>query len=288
MAQEYQSRHRAAQQNEADQNALVQKLSEALVQATQGGAAAAQPIDDMQAEDGMSVDLMELFFRILSKIHFVILAALVGTLLAGLYVQYRVVPVYQATSTLYIVNSSGLQVSVSDLQVASTLTQDYQRIFRAWELHELVIDALDLDYTYSQMSGMVSVSNPDDTRMLDIVVRHPDPELAAKIANEYANQAKTFIQSTMEGEEPNVVSKALTPTSPVGMGMSRYMMLGFLMGGMLVVGIIVLQFLLDDRPHTPDDITKMAGIPTLAVVPREQNVAKNRRKVRKHRKEGKK
>jgi len=286
MAQEYQRQHRTAQQAGMEQSALIEKLSSALVQVTQEKKDAGL-VDDVQMDDESTIDLMELFFRVLSKIHYVILAALVGTLLAGLYVQYRVVPVYQATSTLYIVNSSGLQVSVSDLQVASTLTQDYQRIFKAWELHELVIDALDLDYSYSQMAGMVSISNPSDTRMLDIVVRHTDPELAARIANEYANQAKTFIQSTMEGEEPNVVSRALTPTSPVGMGKSRYMMLGFMIGGMLVVAVIVLQFLLDDRPHTPDDITKTAGIPTLAVVPREQNIAKSRRKVRKHRKEGK-
>lgn len=287
MAQEYQSRHHAGQSSELDQNALVEKMAAALLQNTQNGLNAAAEIERDAEDEAATIDLLELFFRLLSKAHYIILAAIVGTLLAGLYGRYVAKPEYEATSTLYIVNSSGIQVSMADLQVASSLTQDYQRIFQVWELHELVIDALDLDYTYGQMSRMVSISNPSNTRMLDISVKNGDPELAAKIANEYANQAKMFIQSAMEGEEPNVVSKALVPTAPVSMSMSRYMILGFLAGSVLVMGIIVVLFVLDDRPHTPDDITKMAGIPTLAVVPREQSAAKNAGKRRKHRKERK-
>ncbi|MBQ8201323.1 MAG: hypothetical protein IJZ74_06115 [Clostridia bacterium] len=285
MAQDYQRQSRNGQQPEMDQKMLVEALSAALVQVTQNGAGTQQSGDTQ--ENGVSFDVMELFFHVLGKIKYVILAALLGTLLAGLYVQYKVVPYYQATSKLYILNQSGISVSMSDLQVASTLTLDYQEVFKTWEVHEMVRSDLNLDYSYAQLQSMLTISNPSDTRLLYITVRHTDPQMAMEIANSYARAAKNFIYQVMEGDEPNEFSIALVPGSAVGMSKSRYMMLGFLGGACLVTAILVLQFLLDDRPHTPDDITKMAGIPTLAVVPREQNIAKNRKKTQKHRKERK-
>lgn len=284
MAQEFQRQPRNPQGNEVDQSVLVEALSNALLQAAQNNGAAQQ---NTQEEEGTTIDLVELFFHVLGKIHFVILAALLGTLLAGLYAVYFVVPTYQATAKLYILNQSGISVSMADIQVASNLTNDYQEVFKTWEVHEMVRDELNLDYTYTEMQKMLTISSPDDTRLLYITAKHTDPEMAMQIANAYARAAKTFIYQVMEGEEPNEFSIALVPGSPVGMSTSRYLVLGFLLGAMLVVGILVLMFLLDDRPHTPDDITKAAGIPTLAVVPREQSAGKSRRRVQKSRKEGK-
>ena len=43
-------------------------------------------------------------------------------------------------------------------------------------------------------------------------------------------------------------------------------MLGFLVGMMAAVAVIVIQFLADDRIRTPEDVEKVLGLPTLGVV----------------------
>jgi len=156
-------------------------------------------------------------------------------------------------------------------------------------VHEKVIEKLDLkdEYSYSKLQSMISVKNPEGTRLLYISATHPDPQMAMKLANAYAEAAQEFIYNVMEREEPNEFAPALLPTTPEGMGRTRYMLLGFIGGAALVVVVIMMMFLLDDRPHTPDDITQMAGIPTLAVVPRAQNMPKRHKRVIKH-KEGRK
>ena len=40
-----------------------------------------------------------------------------------------------------------------------------------------------------------------------------------------------------------------------------------MLGAVLAVGIIVLLFVIDDRPRTPEHIQQAANIPTLAVIP---------------------
>lgn len=80
---------------------------------------------------------------------------------------------------LYVVTRNDSVLNFSDLQVGSELTSDYIKVFEMWEVHEKVISNLDLDYTYTDMASMLSVTNTSDTRMLDITVTNPDPEEAA-------------------------------------------------------------------------------------------------------------
>ena len=58
------------------------------------------------------------------KIHWILVAGLIGALVAWFYVTRMVTPVYQATSKIYIAGSD-TTISLSDLQLGSTLATDY-------------------------------------------------------------------------------------------------------------------------------------------------------------------
>lgn len=288
MAQDKQRQLRRSQSPEIDQSVLAEAMSTLLIQAAQKNTDHPQYAEEAGSEEETSIDLVELLFYILGKIKYVILAALLGALIAGCYVYLLKTPVYQATAKLYILNSEGLSLDMADLDIGSELTTDYQEVFKTWEVHEMVRDSLGLDYGYSEMQQMLSVSNPSGTRVLYITVESENPQLATDMANAYATAAKTFIYQTMETAEPNQFSIALVPSSAVGMSKTMYVVMGFMTGLALSVVVIVLLFLLDDRPHTPDDITKTAGIPTLAVIPREQSAVKSCTRIARRKKEGKK
>ena len=49
----------------------------------------------------------------------------------------------------------------------------------------------------------------------------------------------------------------------------------------LVCVVLVLIFLLDNRPKSPDDIMKCANIPTLAVIPANPNLSGDKKHKRK-------
>lgn len=246
-----------------DKQMMIDALAKALVQA-------ANDQQEKPAAEGKpekrTIDFTEMFYVLLSKIHFVIIAALVGAIFLGI-TSAKSVPMYSATSKLYISGGQGTSLNLSDLQLGSMLTMDYEEVFRTWEVHEMVRSQLDLDYSYSQLQSMISISNPDDTRVLYITVRNPDAQLAADIANAYAKAAKTFILQTMDSEEPNVFSVALVPTTAQRVNKSVQVLKGLIAGGMLAVGVIVALFVVDDRPRTPQHIQQVSGVPMLAVVP---------------------
>ena len=217
-------------------------------------------------QEPKTVDLAGMFFRILEKFWIILVSAAVCATVMGVLAGNSVMT-YSATSKLYIVNKDSSGVNISDLQLGTVLTLDYQEVFKTWEVHEMVIEELDLPYSYQQMQSMLTISNPEETRILYITVSNPDAKMAAKIANAYAKAAKTFIINTMEGVEPSDFSIALEPSVGSGANVGSSAVIGFVGGGVLAVAILAFLFVLDNRPRSPEAIQQYGGIPTLSVFP---------------------
>ena len=145
---------------------------------------------------------------------------------------------YKATATIYVVSRNDSVLNFSDLQVGSELTSDYIKVFEMWEVHEKVISNLDLDYTYTDMASMLSVTNTSDTRMLDITVTNPDPEEAAAIANEYADVGAKYISEKMKTDEPTLMSSARVPENPFSPNKAKNILLGFVVGFVLACAVV--------------------------------------------------
>ena len=121
----------------------------------------------------VEIDLVALFYRFLEKAHWIVLTALIGAVIAFLIVSFLVTPIYQATAKIYIVGSD-TTISLTDLQIGSNLAADYKEVFKNWHVHELVDKRLNLDYSYSKLSGMLSVSNPSNTHVIYVSISSPD------------------------------------------------------------------------------------------------------------------
>ena len=247
-----------------EQQVMVDALATALLRAAQPEQNSQKNADAQAAVK--TIDLIALFYYLIGKLVWIAIAAVIGAAVMG-YRASGSMPVYTATSKLYIVGSNGATINMVDLQIGSMLTMDYTEVFKTWEVHEMVRAKLNLPYSYSQMQSMMSVTAPENTRVLYIAVRNTDAQLAADIANAYAEAAKEFILQTMDGEEPNIFSVALVPSTGAVTNPRSKIIMGFLLGSVLAAGIFVLQFVLDDRPRTPEHIQQAADIPILAVIP---------------------
>lgn len=222
-----------------------------------------------------TIDLVELFYYLLSKLHFLLLGMVLGAVLLGFYASTRVVPIYTATSKLYIVGQTGSSI-IADLQIGTVLSMDYTEVFKTWEVHQMVNEELGTNYSYSMLQSMITVNVPEDTRILYITARNTDAQMAADLANAYANAAKRFITQTMRTDEPSTFSIALVPGVASGTSVTSYVIRGVLLGTVLAGGILVLIFLLDNRPKSPEDIMHCANIPTLAVIPQSPHLSNHK------------
>lgn len=212
-----------------------------------------------------ATDWMSLFFQLLEKIHWILLAGIIGAVIAGIFALKIVTPIYKATSKIYIVGSE-TSISLSDLQIGSSLARDYQETFYIWHVHEMVDERLGLDYSYDELSKMISVENPDGTHLLYIHVNSPDPDEARRMADTYAEVVQEFIAEKMDLRRPQIVEKALTPVKPASPNVVKTILTGFAAGSLLVVAVITFMFMMDDRISKETDIEEVSGLPVFGMV----------------------
>ena len=234
-------------------------------------------VPQAQPEEAATIDLVELMYRLLAGWKMIVCFAVVFAIAFGMYTVYFVTPLYQATSTIYVLSRRDSAINMSDLQIGTALTSDYIKVFQMWEVHEAVISNLDLPYSYSKMKSMLSVVNASDTRMLDITVTSSSPTEAAAIANEYAEVASQYIADTM--------STALVPSNPVSPNKTRNIMMGFLLGGILAAGIITVRMLINDTYKSAEEIRRYTGLVTLAIIPVEDEAVNEKGRKKKSRRE---
>ena len=219
-----------------------------------------------ETDDSDEIDLAALFYRYLEKIHWILLSGLICAAIVGVIVFKVIKPVYQATSKIYIVGSD-TTISLTDLQIGSNLAADYQEVFKNWHVHELVDKRLNLDYSYSKLAGMITVTNPTSTHILNISVKSTDPYEAKQIADTYAQVAREFIAAKMDMREPNIFEEAKLPDVPVSPSKARDVIIGFMVGAALAMAVVTVKFLGDDRICSSEDVEKVGKLTTLGLIP---------------------
>ena len=211
------------------------------------------------------IDWVSLIFCLLENIHWILLTAIVFAAAAGIYVKTNVTPIYQATSKIYIAGSE-TAISLSDIQLGSSLAKDYQEVFKIWHVHEMVDERLGLNYSYSQLTNMVSVSNPDGSHLLYINVKSSNPEEAKLMADTYAEVVQEFIAEKMELRKPQLLEVAQVPGAPISPNLKSTVINAFLIGLFVSAAIVVFLYLMDDKLRTADDIEKSSGLATLGAL----------------------
>lgn len=200
----------------------------------------------------------------------IILVALVFAIAAFGYSAFLAKKEYQSTSRIYVVsrqNQDNNALTNSDLQAGSYLVKDYREIILSQNVLSQAIEELKLDMTPAELSKKISVSVPTDTRILSITAKDGDPKEAARIANGLRNVAAEKIISVTKVSDVTTLDEAEVPQSPSSPNIRRNVLLGFVAGVGLMVVLLVVVEVLDDRVKRPEDVEELMGLPLLGVVP---------------------
>lgn len=236
-------------------------------------------------DDEIEIDLMELFYALKKRILIIAAVLVLGAGIAGAYTKIFVTPVYSATSTMLVLTKETTLSSLADLQIGSQLTQDYSMLLTTRTVLQDVIDNLGLDMTYRQLESCIKINYPEDTRIMEITVSNPDPEMAKKIVDELSEVGAEFIGDQMEVVPPKVVEAGEVPENPDSPSLKKNVMLGALAGLVVSAGIVVLMTIMDDTLKSEDDIERYLGMSTLASVPDRKDyiTGKSKKKSKKRR-----
>jgi len=230
----------------------------------------------MNNNEEIEIDLLELVRVLWSRLWAIVLATALGLGIAAGVTILFIKPVYNSTSILYVLTKTTSITSLSDIQMGTSLTQDYMVVIKSRPVLEKVIDNLGLDMSYPELSDKVKVNNPTNTRFLEITVSTNDAYLSKKIVDELADVSAERMAEVMETQAPNIMDYGQVSNAPASPSLIKNAFIGAVIGFVIACGIIVVMYLLNDSIKTSEDIEKYLGINTLGLIPLEEGVSKRK------------
>ena len=239
---------------------------------------------NQQRNDELEIDLWEIIRVLWSRAPVIILSGIVLALVAIVGTKLFITPQYQSTTRMYVLaKQNNDTLTNSDLQTSTLLTNDYAELIQSRTVTEAVIAQMNLDLTHEELLNKLEVTVPADTRILTISVTDPDPYMARDLANTIRDTASEHIQQVMDVEAVNVADEANIPEQPVSPNTMRNGLIAGVLGCVIAVAVILVQYLTNDTIKTSEDVERYLQLSTLGMIPLDDNEKKNsKRDIRKN------
>lgn len=233
----------------------------------------------------MEIDIRELFYVVRSQLWIILLVAIITATGSGLISKLMITPIYESTSKLYIVNKSTslTNLSLSDLQLGTQLTKDYMVLVKSRPVTEQVIQNLGLSMTHEELLSIMNLTNPNDTRILEITAKYPDAYVAKQIVDEIANVSGKRMAVIMDMKKPNVVEEGHVAVKPSSPNVNKFAVIGGLIGLFLATGFVCLVYILDDSIKSSEDVERYLKISTIGLIPMHGTLTSSPKKKNKRR-----
>ncbi len=222
------------------------------------------------------MELKQYWIIVKRRLLLIALIIIVSCLSIGIYSYYFIKPQYSASAKL-IVNqykdSSSLLPSIDLGSINSTigLIKTYKEIIRTPRIMKKVVEEYpELNVSYGELIGKVSVSSVNETQVMSVSVRDDSYEKAAKIANAVALVFQKMVPGLMKVDNVSVLdfTDPKENHGPVAPNPKLNIAVAFLLALMMGVGIAFLLDYLDDTIKTEEDIETLLGVPVLTSIPK--------------------
>lgn len=219
------------------------------------------------------IDIFGLIQAVLKRWWLVLIVTIVAGTVSFGYTKFGITPLYSAKGTLYITidNTAALQGGTSldynSILAAQELTNTYSLILSSNTFYKIVAAESGLDYTYKEISRMVSMGTENESEIMSITARCPNREHAAIIVETILNNAQAEISRVVVGGSVRIIDHPELPSGHSYPNITKNIFLALVLGFIIGCALAIFIEWLDDTVKDADDITSKFNIPVLAEIP---------------------
>lgn len=205
-----------------------------------------------------------------NRITIVIICTILGLILSILYTYNIQVPVYEARTSLVLVNNSqeNTTITQTDITINKNLVSTYREIIQSRRILNKVISNLNLDIKYEDLKENVKVSTREDTEIINIFVYNEKSVLAKRVANEIARVFEEEITTIYNIENVSIIDEATTDDAPYNVHVLKQFIIGTGAGFLISSLLIAVLYYFDDTIKSEEDIEREFKLPVLGAVPK--------------------
>ena len=220
-----------------------------------------------------TIDVFHIFKSLWKRAWLIALCGLLAAAIGFSMSAFVIAPTYSSYVKLYVNNSSislgntNFSISASELTAAQSLVRTYGDILDSRSTLERIIENSGVDYTWKQLSGMITYAPSNETEIMLVTVTCEDPYIASKIANTIAEVLPIRISEIIDGASMEVVDSAIPDVQKVAPSITRYTAIGLALGVLISVIVVIVLALMDDTIHDEEYVLRTYDYPILGKVP---------------------
>lgn len=215
------------------------------------------------------IDLKELYEFIKGKIGLLIIITISICLLGSLYGLFLQTPKYQSYTTVILggnETTATQTITQSDVTLNKNLVDTYAEIVKSRRVLDQVIDELDLDISYEELSKQISVTALNNTEIIKINVSDTDGIRAKNIANITAEVFSKEIVDLYNMNNVNILDEAIENENPYNINVPKQVIIYFIIGLVCGAGILFIIFYFDRTIKSVEQVEQKTKLPILGSV----------------------
>lgn len=242
-----------------------------------------------------TISLQDIFKTLKKRAALIISLTVIAGIIAAIISFFVLTPIYQAT-TQVLVNQKkeemAQQVTSADIQSNLQLINTYNEIIKSPAILSIVVENLALPLSPGQLASKITVSNANNSQVLNVNVQDENYNVAADIANQVVEVFKEEVPKLMNVDNVNILAPAQYSDNPVPIKPNKMLnvAIALVIGLMVGVGLAFLLEYLDTTVKTEQDVEEVIGLPIIGVIsiinPEEMRKEDSRR-ISRHRKQSK-
>lgn len=218
------------------------------------------------------IDIKELLYEFLKNKLFIIILLFIGICFGFVYSKFLVKPMYKSNTTIVLSKSltendvSGA-ITTSDITMNQKLVSTYSEIMKSRSVVREVIDRLDLDISQDELISKISVKSKQDTELLEISVTYNNPVIAANIANTLGEVFTEKVKDVYNIENVSIIDVAEISDAPYNVNITKTVVIFAVVSLFIAFVTIFIKVYFNNTVKTEEEISKLLGLPVLAVIP---------------------
>lgn len=226
-----------------------------------------------------TISLQEIVYALKKRWKLIALIAISATLVSAILSFFVIKPQYEATTKLFIGKQETTQENSSynnnDVMMYQKLMKTYAELVKTSDLVTKAVKSTNLDYNQKEIKEVLTnlnVTPSADTQILDLSFKGENPKEVLKITEAITNEFISESKELIPNGNIQVIQKAQLPEHPVSPNKKLNILIAFVLGLIVGVGLVLLLEYLDNTFKSREDLEKTLELPIIGTIPDYNNM----------------
>lgn len=228
-----------------------------------------------------TISLQEIAYALKKRWKLIALITIAATLVSAILSFFVIKPQYEAKTKLFIGKQETSQNTANydnnDIMMYQKLMKTYAELVKTSDLVTKAVKSANLNYNQNEIKGVLNnlTANPSvDTQILDLSFKGGNPKEVLKVTEAITDEFISESKDLIPNGNVQVIQKPQLPEHSVSPNKILNILIAFVLGLMVGVGVVLLLEYLDSTFKSREELEKTLDLPIIGAIPDYNNMEK--------------